>query len=155
MNANEIVENEVSGIKWQARIGVETRVFILEKVISCLDLRYDQPIFNKGCWGLDTCGCLIGGPYGHIVWVSFFWDVVTSLTTAALLWWLQHTSLSTTSCPRQLWPYKMWSASCNRTTNVACMIILFSKLLSYSYRFTTWSAGQQPGRRSVKKPEAC
>ena len=50
------------------------------------------------------------------------------------------TSLSTLSCPRQLWPYRTRSASCSRTTNVACTFVLFSGLLSYSNQFTTWSA---------------
>ena len=42
-------------------------------------------MFNKGCWGLDTCHYLIGGLRGRIIWVSFSWNVVTSLTLAAQL----------------------------------------------------------------------
>ena len=73
-----------------APLGVKARIFILEKVIACLDLECYHPIFSKGCWGLDTCGRLIGGPRGRIVWVSFSQDVVMSLTLAARLWRLQH-----------------------------------------------------------------
>ena len=50
---------------------VKTRVFIPEKAIAYPDLGCDHPILSKGCWGLDTCGYLIGGPYGLIVWSTF------------------------------------------------------------------------------------
>ena len=54
-----------------APLRVKTRVFILEKVIACLDLGCNHLIFSKGCWGLDTCGYLIGGPRSRIVWSTF------------------------------------------------------------------------------------
>ena len=68
-----------------APFGAKPRIFIPEKVIVCLDLECYHPIFNKSCWGLDTCVCLIGGLRGHIVWVSFFWDMVTSLAPTTSL----------------------------------------------------------------------
>ena len=77
-----------------APLGVKTRIFVPEKGITCLDLGCYHPIFNKGCWGLDTCGSLISGLRGRIVWVSFFWDVATSLTTVVRLWRLQHFPIS-------------------------------------------------------------
>ena len=50
-----------------APLGLKMRIFIPKKMIACLGLWCYHLIFNKGCWGLDMCDRLIGGPHGHIV----------------------------------------------------------------------------------------
>ena len=139
MNAKEIDENKVSRIKWWlGSLRVKARVFIPEKVLPCLDLERYHLSFNKGYWGLNTCGRLIGGLHGRIVWVSFS-------GTWSNLWHLQRifggcsTSLLAAYCPRQLWPYRTWSASYSRTTNMVGTFVLFNMLLSYLDWFTIWS----------------
>ena len=68
MNAKEIDKNKVFEFKCGlAPLRVKAWVFILQKVIACLDLECYHPVFNKGCWGLDTCDHLIGGLRGCII----------------------------------------------------------------------------------------
>ena len=62
----------------------------LEKVLICLDLKCFSPIFNKGSWESGTCHHLVSGLRDRIVWVSFSYNVVMSLTPAAQLWLLQY-----------------------------------------------------------------
>ena len=50
-----------------APLGVKTLIFIPKKVFTCPDLECYHPLFSKGCWGLNTCYCLIGGLRGRIV----------------------------------------------------------------------------------------
>ena len=83
MNANEIVENKVSGINLQLdpSWGQDEDIYTLKNDrlsgprVLLLDIQQ----------GLLVTGHLIGGLCGCIVWVNFFWDVVTSLTIAARL----------------------------------------------------------------------
>ena len=75
-------------------LGVKALIFILEKVIVCLDLEWYYLLFSNDHWGLDTCCRLTGGLCSRIVWVNFFWDVVMPLTPATQLQRLQHVLVS-------------------------------------------------------------
>ena len=93
--------------------GVKMRIFIPEKVVTFLELGCYHLIFSNGCWGLDMCSRLIGGLRVRIVWVSFFWNMGTSLTTATRLRWLQHVPDNCGASLPVVTVHGMWPTSCN------------------------------------------
>ena len=141
MNAKEIVDNKVYGIKW--RLGPFWG--------------QDENIYTWKCGPLSEFGVLppdiqqgLLGTKTHVaIWLVVY--TIVSYGSAfsgmwACLWQLSYVFGGCSTSLPIVTVQGAWLASCNRTWNVACTIILYSRLLRCSDWFTIWSASQQPSR---------